>query len=348
MSIYAAGLDLDQLKTQAKDLLKRVRSGDPAAARRMSDGHPNPPSTPVRLADCQLVVAREKGFASWRRLKQHVLLGAAVEALDAGDARALAGLLDEHPAILAYRTELETSYFAHATLLHHIAGNPIRCPLPQNIIELATVILERGADPNARCGEPVNRSTTIGLLLTSRQASEAGAALPLVDLLKAHGAHDPIDLGDPALLDSPIWNAGIETARELVRRGARLALPQAAALGRLDVMRELLGSQSVSRDEIERGLLYAALHNRTDAAALLIEHGAKGDVPAPPGRAGAGQTALHNAAWQGARELVAMLLDAGATNGARDLRWNGTAADWAEHGGHPELAALIHAGSAAS
>jgi hypothetical protein len=70
---------------QAKALLRRLRAGDPESLARASAQHPNISAPPAgaRLADAQLVIAREYGFASWPRLvhwfadverQQHALL----------------------------------------------------------------------------------------------------------------------------------------------------------------------------------------------------------------------------------------------------------------------------------
>jgi HEAT repeat protein len=63
--------NLDQLKNQAKDLLKACRAGDPQALLRIERWLPNC-SVQARLADAQLVVAREYGFTSWPRLKLYI------------------------------------------------------------------------------------------------------------------------------------------------------------------------------------------------------------------------------------------------------------------------------------
>jgi hypothetical protein len=60
----------------------------------------------------------------------------AVRALDAGDLEGLEALLDDHPWLVRYRCcsgrWYEDGYFAGATLLHHVAGNPDRgSPLPR-------------------------------------------------------------------------------------------------------------------------------------------------------------------------------------------------------------------------
>tara|TARA_Y100000780_G_scaffold94093_1_gene85128 strand:- start:190 stop:1470 length:1281 start_codon:yes stop_codon:yes gene_type:complete len=64
-------LNLEQQRKRAKDLLKSLNAGDPDALQRVSQ-HLPPRSQALRLADAQLVIAREAGFASWPRLKQHI------------------------------------------------------------------------------------------------------------------------------------------------------------------------------------------------------------------------------------------------------------------------------------
>lgn len=88
-----------------------------------------------------------------------------------------------------------------ATLLHHVAGNSMRGPLPANIADIARALLDHGSVPNAATDAGW---TTIGLILTSRAASEAGVALPLIDLLCAAGAR--ADLTGPDVLTGPLLN----------------------------------------------------------------------------------------------------------------------------------------------
>jgi hypothetical protein len=65
--------NLDQLRTQARELQRVVRRGDPAALDRVSRWHPAPPPpADLRLTAAQLVLAREYGFASWARLRRYV------------------------------------------------------------------------------------------------------------------------------------------------------------------------------------------------------------------------------------------------------------------------------------
>src|SRR5262245_42915753 len=64
-------MNLEQLRKQAKELVRRARSGDPEALERMGGREPI-------LASAQLVLAREHGYPSWPALV--ATLEASVEA----------------------------------------------------------------------------------------------------------------------------------------------------------------------------------------------------------------------------------------------------------------------------
>ncbi|HEX5294861.1 MAG TPA: hypothetical protein VFX25_38825, partial [Streptosporangiaceae bacterium] len=65
--------DLDQLRSQARELQRAVRRGDPAALARVSRWHPGPPDAGAfPLTAAQLVLARQHGFASWARMRRYV------------------------------------------------------------------------------------------------------------------------------------------------------------------------------------------------------------------------------------------------------------------------------------
>ena len=71
------GIDLEQLRKQAKDWLRRARSGDPEALDLLRQLHPRgeelsaDPSR-LRLADAQLALARAYDFRSWPKLREHL------------------------------------------------------------------------------------------------------------------------------------------------------------------------------------------------------------------------------------------------------------------------------------
>ena len=61
------GIPIDALREQAKELLKSVRAGEAAALHRITPYFRDPAG--VTLQRIQLVIARERGFSSWRKLK---------------------------------------------------------------------------------------------------------------------------------------------------------------------------------------------------------------------------------------------------------------------------------------
>jgi ankyrin repeat protein len=64
-----AAPSLEQLRKQAKDLLRAYRAGDPDAVARVTA---HDPGDPLKLTGAQLVIAREHGFGSWPRLRAYV------------------------------------------------------------------------------------------------------------------------------------------------------------------------------------------------------------------------------------------------------------------------------------
>src|SRR6516225_600101 len=110
--------NLDQLKNQAKDLLKGHKAGDPEALRHIQANHSRLGASSVHeirasrftLSGAQLVVAREYGFSSWPRLKAHVeslspgaddLVDQFKRAIRADDAARTRHLLEAHPMLRA-------------------------------------------------------------------------------------------------------------------------------------------------------------------------------------------------------------------------------------------------------
>jgi hypothetical protein len=84
MSLPSRSPNLDQLRKQAKELLRGFRAADPHARLRIAallpPLHPRKPAfadgTQVLLAHALFVIARENGFPSWPRLKASTLAAA--------------------------------------------------------------------------------------------------------------------------------------------------------------------------------------------------------------------------------------------------------------------------------
>jgi hypothetical protein len=90
--------DLDQLKNQAKDLLKAYRDGDREASAHFAELHPDTPSARrAKLADAQLVLARIYGASSWTRIVRCCQL---IDAIWDDDADTVRGLVTANRNLL--------------------------------------------------------------------------------------------------------------------------------------------------------------------------------------------------------------------------------------------------------
>lgn len=90
--------NLEQLKHQAKDLLRAIRQGDAVAVAELRKHHPEEiaPIT-AKLADAQFALARSYGLASWPRL---VTACKMTDAIWRGDVEAVRALVLKDPKLL--------------------------------------------------------------------------------------------------------------------------------------------------------------------------------------------------------------------------------------------------------
>jgi hypothetical protein len=345
--------DLDHLKHQAKDLLKGLAAHDRGVAQRIREFHPRFRgaadaeifAAALKLSEAQFTIAREYGFKSWARLKAHVEspelakrltlphheriedaeFRRAVDLLDAGDAAGLRAHLKRHPKLVLQHVEFEGgNYFHNPTLLEFIAENPIRRGmLPKNVVEVAKVILDAGAERGAR-------NETLELVSTGRVPRECGVQIALIDVLCDRGCD-----ADGAL-EAAVAHGEFKAAEALMVQGARISLPVAAALGRVEDARRLLASAGAL--ERRKALVLASQFGCEAMVQLLLDGG---EDPTGYSPVHSHATALHQAALGGHAGIVRLLVEHGADVGARDLLWQGTPADWARHGGHTELEAYL-------
>jgi Ankyrin repeat len=90
--------NLDQLRHQAKDLLRDIRCREPNAVADLRKHHPNTIAPDAaRLADAQLVLARSYGLTGWPRL---VLACRVTDAICRDDVEAVRTLIVSHPRLL--------------------------------------------------------------------------------------------------------------------------------------------------------------------------------------------------------------------------------------------------------
>lgn len=346
---------LAQLKNQAKDLLKAHSARNIQAFQRIREFHPRMhersdetiATATLSLADAQLTIAREYGFPSWQKLKTFVEskdasvldlpaherindpnFRRAVHLMDAGDVEGLREQLRDHPELVHQRATLQGgNYFQHPSLLEFIAENPVRVGrLPKNAADVARVILDAGAG-NDR--EALN--SALDLAASSRVARESGVQRALIDVLCEYGANPN------AALRSPLLYGEFDAVTHLLRRGAGITLVAAAALGRTEDVRTL--ASTANAESCKLALALAAQHGHVEAVRSLLAAGVDPNGFTPGGHSHA--TALHQAALAGHAEVAQMLLDAGARTDVTDVLYGGTAADWAQHNGHEDLAAEL-------
>jgi len=324
MADLPAKPSLDHLRRQARDLLRAAQGGDAAAAGRIRTV-----SDALTLANAQLAVAREYGFASWPRLRDEVAARTASLARQAaafceasirdGSGRA-ARMLAAAPEIARYsfatavilgdadrvRTELgrdpglatRTDARSGWTPLHAVSASrwhrfdPARAA---GLLAVARMLLDAGADPGGRTGDQGGHGGW-----TPLRCAVAGAANPLITrLLLERGAV-------PA--DHDLYLAGFaddnhECLRLLLSRTA-----DAAGLARM----ALAAPISLDDSEGVRLLLEAGADpsRYADDAAPLPEVGADPDQhadDAPP------TPAVYAAVRAGcSAELTGLLLGSGA------------------------------------
>lgn len=294
---------------------------------------------PCTLADAQFFLARSHGFASWPRFVEHVgALGeadsrvsqfeAAADAIVGGDLAKLAAQLRENPELVRARSTREHG----STLLHYVAANGVedfRQKTPKNIIQIAVLLLDAGADVHAESDAYGDRSSTLGLTATSCHPENAGVQLPLMELLIGRGA--AIDQPDGgSAVNSCLRNGRGQAAEFLARRGARLDLEGSAGVGRLDMVQTFFEDDgrlksSATEEQVRDGFAWACEFGRTSVVDFLLQRGATVVTKLKHH----GQTGLHWAAYGGHADTIRLLLERGAPIGARDDHFDGTPLGWA-------------------
>ena len=357
-----ANPSLAHLKHQAKDLIREHTSREPSSAQRLREFHPSLRlatdheifSTRLTLGDAQLAIAREYGFASWTRIKHHIerpdlsdnlalphheriddaVFRQAVNLIDAGDVSGLSRLLQANPNLIHQRVLFEGgNYFRNPGLLEFIAENPVRHgTLPPNIVAVAVILLQAG--PEQRF---VN--DTLGLVVSGRVTRECKVQIPLIDVLCKYGA-------DPnSALHTAVLHGEFEAVYQLIRWRATPDLSMLAALGETE---EFLSRLPLS-DSGQRhlALALAAQYGHTEIVRALLDAGEDPNRYNPPG-SHSHATPLHQAALAGHLGVVRLLVERGARLDTKDVIWQGTPADWAQHDGRTEVESYLRELFAAS
>jgi ankyrin repeat protein len=367
--------DLDYYRGRADGLLASAVDGTPGAVASFARH-----DAPLTQAGARFVIAREHGLASWPALRRHVAglrasgepFARAYRAVEAHDLDGLRALLEQFPALARARgtngndllgmasatcderlvrlllehgadvnhanahgwTALHQAAYSNLPLMARLlldagapvelaargsGGTPLVVALFWGNTAVAEVLAERGV-------HPVNLRTAAGLgrvdLLASADGPPRGFYRPHSGFPEWRPADDPQEALDEAVA----WaarNDRVEAIDALAARGAALdrdvyrgtPLIWAAACGRVAAIRHLVG--------------------------LGVDPSGAATFGGPDH--GRGVTALHLAASNGDLDTIRALLELGADPAVEDALYHATPAGWAEHGGHPEAAALLAA-----
>jgi ankyrin repeat protein len=316
---------LDQLKRQAKRLLKSYQDGS-ADARQQFSHHPKPiPSQDAQLTDAQLVLARTFGFDSWPRLRRSILGRDLRQSIWDRDVDAVRRTVDEEADILG-------DVGPHPRW----GGQPtaLQVAAERGQVDIVRLLLEHGADPEER-GEygwkPVHLAAHWGHDDVVHLLLEKGARLDIFTAclrgdIEAMGrllAADPSLATTPGLGNAPPLHCAtaLPVARLLIEHHARLDTvdsmgntPLESALNRSarDVAVYLLeqGADATPCDLAALGLTERLLQRIEIDAATSSFVGNIG-INAVRG------TPLHAAVAGGAEDTARALLGRGADPNAR-------------------------------
>ena len=247
-------------------------------------------SAEAKLADAQLTIARNTGFDSWKKLKAQIESAAppvnpavAIDAIQSRDLKKLKRWLNASPALANARNE-------HGQPLLSIA-------VEEHAPAIVQLLLDAGADPTARYGRSAHTPLSWAMTVGSFEAAQV--------LLKA-GVK-------PDLFCAAGLNAIDALAHFFDADG--YAIPGSSQTGssRYDAGKLLLAPPS-DRMELASDALYIAARNgHAQAVRFLLSK--KVDLEF---RGYMGGTPLHWAYFSSSREVIQLLLKAGADAEARD------------------------------
>lgn len=340
MPILGPHTHLDSLRKAAKRWLKALRAGDTAARDRLRAAWPQAPDTPS-LRDVQHALAREYGLSGWAALREAIadrdmaarsrddLVAELLRAAwDEGDRAAAARIARRHPelahhsfpAAVAFgdveevRKRLAVDPAAATTKGGPLDWEPIlylaysRLPVAavaDNALDLATLLLDHGADPNAEFNDGWDNPFKVLTGLIGRGEGDRPPhprAVDLAELLIARGA-GPFDT--QALYNDSIHDDDIFWLDFLFRHceaqgqaGRWTALEKTAIGGEHNNAVDYLLGNAVNQNHLKR-------------AEWLLRHGAN-----PDGRnAYTGYPHHQQAQYKGLIEMADLL----ARHGARPV-----------------------------
>jgi len=322
MTDLPARPDLDQLRHQARELLRAAQRGDPEATTRI-----HAVSEQIILSSAQLALAREYGFASWAKLKLEVERR---DVLNSRDLSRLTTLLAEHPELATSQLEhwadrANGEPLGYVTMMrfnHDRLGLPAELP---GTGAIARALIEAGAPVNGRLRDketPLITAASYGDAEVAQVLVDAGAAIDAVSAPDSGGVPSGTALEHAAVFSMT------DVVDVLVAAGARIdSLEMAAAAG--DITGWPL--DRLTLQSRLRALVFAADHQRLEVIDRLIEAG----TPVNEADAEWGRLPLHTAAGNGQATSVRRLLAHGADPNLRDPTHHRTPLEEAQNGDSP-------------
>ena len=343
---------LEQLKKRAKELLRAIRAADHAALERLHS-HLARNASDATLADAQLVVARDHGFASWARLKRHIQAVERPGDFDEGIwgrdtwpflVAVYEGREDVVRGLLRADPTLARAEYAYMQPLHYAVRG--------GHVGMTKLLVEAGADPLAEGWSGRLRDDTPLARARDREQGE------IVAILEDAVAHPRAPAPPRNAQSTNDW-------RELENEMFKIC-------GRGDVEGAL--AMIDAHPGIAQAGLYEAIHHDHPALVrLLIEHGADPTIPwrwacwytplmhalryaepryetaqllldrgvKPDDMNGLGMAPLHILANEGTVEAAAWLLDRGADIHLRDRDYESTPLAWAARAGRAEMVKFL-------
>ena len=307
--------NLDQLRRQAKEMVRSATNGDAVAVAQLQAV-----SDRLDLNSALLVVARDHGFTSWTGLKNEIDRRAVLDSLDVPQLRVLLGA---HPEFATERMRNWCDHPQGASPLGYVAmmrfdtvtGTWRKAP---GTGAMAQALLQAGApvEGDPRDAEtPLITAASYGDAEVVRVLISAGANIHATASSTAGGVP-----GGTALRHAAVF--GMSAVIDILMAVGATDLLQSSAAG------DITGMLTPRTPEPERvaALRIAAEHGQLHVIDQLLAANTPID-----GVDQHGSTALHEAAYSGRADSTRHLLAAGADPTLRDDRFGGTPRDWCRH-----------------
>ena len=146
-------------------------------------------SREYNLTECQYTIAREYGFEEWndiqklKRTTYNIEFEHCVEAIITGDLNNLRSILTSSPTLISQQSQ----YGHKASLIHYTASNGMelwRQQVPQNLVEIIGLLIEYGANKDAKMDVYGGQFTAYELYTSSVHPKHAAIPVIAEELLK--------------------------------------------------------------------------------------------------------------------------------------------------------------------